>query len=81
MLVERIGQFVPCLRELLLQLEGLQREGVPFVLEGRQEGGNRGEGGRARLHDSGGLDKEEVFEVELFAGDRVLAVLLDVFLD
>lgn len=63
MLVECIGQLVPCLGELLLKLEGLQREGVPFVLEGRQEGGDRGEGGRARLHDAGGLDREEVFEV------------------
>lgn len=80
MLVERVCQLVPCLRELLLQLEGLQRQCVPFVLKRRQEGGDRGQGRWSRLDDAGGLDWEEVFEVKLVAGDWVLAILLDVFL-
>lgn len=81
MLVESISQLVACLRELLLELEGLQGKGVPFVLEGRQEGGDRGQGGWSGFHDAGGLDGKEVFEVELFAGDGVLAILLNVLLD
>lgn len=80
-LVEGIGQLVACLRQLLLELEGLEGQGVPLVLEGRQEGGDGGQGGRPRAHDAGGLDGQEVFEVELIAGDGVLAVLLDVLLD
>lgn len=39
-LVEGVRKLIACLRELLLQLEGLQGEGVPFILEGGQEGGD-----------------------------------------
>lgn len=33
------------------------------------------------MDDAGGLDGQEIFKVKLFAGNGVLAVLLDVLLD
>lgn len=81
MLIQSIGQLIARLRQLLLQFERLEGESVPFVLKGRQEGGNRSECGRAWTNDPGRLDGQEVFEVELIASDGILAILLNVLFD
>lgn len=70
-LVESVCELLTGLRQLFPQFESLKGQGIPFVLEGREEGGDRGQGGRPGSHDAGGLDGEEVFEVELVAGDGV----------
>ncbi len=80
-LVQRRAELLSCLRKLLLQLERLERYGVPLVLEGGQEGGDRGEGGRAWTDDARGLELDEVVGRQFFAVDWVRAVLGDVGLD
>lgn len=46
--VEGIAQLLPGIVVLLFQREGLQDEGVPFVLKGMEEGGDGGRGWRSR---------------------------------
>lgn len=81
MLVKGVGQLVTCLRQLLLEAERVESQGIPFVLEGGKEGGDRCQGRGSGLDDAGGFDGQEVLEVEFVTGDGVLAVLLDVLLD
>ena len=42
MLVQGGSEFFPRARELFLQVVGLEGEGIPFVLEGGEEGGDGG---------------------------------------
>ena len=46
--VEGIAQLLPGIVILLFQREGLQDEGVPFVLKGVEESGDGGRGWRSR---------------------------------
>lgn len=80
-LVERSCQLLSGLCQLLLQFIRLQGERVPLVLKGREKGGNGGQRGRSGVDDSGGLDGQKILEVELVAGDGILAVLFDILLD
>lgn len=52
MLVERGGELLARPRKLLLEVIRLEREGVPFILEGGEEGGDGCESGRARTDDA-----------------------------
>lgn len=53
MLVERGGELLADLGELLAEGMGLESKGVPFVLEGSKEGGDGSKGWRARADGVG----------------------------
>lgn len=53
MLVQCCRELLSSLRELLAQSVSFECESVPFVLEGREEGGDRGECGRSWANNPG----------------------------
>lgn len=81
MLVEGSAEFLTGLRKLLLQLVGLEGDGIPFVLESGEEGGDGGEGRRTWANGALCLELDKVVGGELFAVDGVGAMLGNVCLN
>jgi hypothetical protein len=98
--IERVGELLADGGVLLLELERLEHERVPLVLERVQERRHRRERRRARRGGlracewlqktrgrtrartrRTGFDRDEVALLELFAANRVGAVLADVLFD
>jgi hypothetical protein len=80
-LVQRGAELLSRLRQLLLERVCLEHNGVPLVLEGAEQRGDRREVGRARGDDLRRLELNQVLDGELFAGDGIGVVLGDVCLD
>jgi hypothetical protein len=80
-LVERRAELLSCLRQLLLERVCLEHNGVPLVLEGAEQRGDRREVRRTRGDDLRRLQLNQVLDGELFAGDGICVVLGDVCLD
>lgn len=81
MLVQSSAELLARLCELLLQLVRLEGDGIPFVLEGGEEGGDGGERRRAGTDDALRLELDKVIRGKLLAIDGVGAVLGDVRFD
>lgn len=81
MLVQSGSQFLPCPRQLLLEVICFQSKVIPFLLERREESRDRGERRRARAHDAGGSDGKKVVGGEGVASVGFGAVLIDVRLN
>lgn len=81
MLIEGSAELLAGLRKLLLQLIRFKGDGIPFVLESCEEGGNRSECRRARANDALGLELDKVVGGKLFAVDGISTVLGNIRLD
>jgi hypothetical protein len=80
-LVQGSRQLLSRLLQLLSDCESLERQRVPFVLEGGEEGGNGSERWWAWSHDSGGFEVDEVGDFEFFPIYRVFVILRNIRLD
>lgn len=78
MLVEGRAELLPSLRKLLLKLVCLEGNGVPFVLKGSEERGNRSKSRGTRADDALGFELDQVIYSELLAIDGVGAMLSNV---
>jgi hypothetical protein len=81
MLIQRGGEFLTRARQLLLEVVGLKRQGVPFVLECGEQRGDRGQRRGSRSHNARGLEGKEVLWGELVTSAGLGPVFFDVLLD
>jgi len=81
MLIERRAQLTPCLYQVLLESICFKSERIPLFLEYTEKRGNGGESRRARSNNVLGLDIDEIVGGQLFAVDRIFAVLGNVRLN
>src|SRR3569833_61644 len=80
-LVQGRSQLLPRARQLLLQIVRLEGQRVPLVLERRQEGGYGGQSRRSRSDYPAGLEREQVFDIQLVVGAGFFSVFIDVLFD
>lgn len=81
MLVKRRAEFAPCLCQVLLQSVCFEGQRIPFFLKNAEKRRDGRECGWSRADNALRLDVDEVVGGELFAVDRILAVLGNVCLD
>ena len=67
--------------KLLPNRESFEGQGIPLVLEGREEGRDGCECRRSGCNYSGGFEIDEIGDFQFFPIYRILMVLLDITLD
>lgn len=81
MLVKGRAEFAPCLCQVLLESVCFESQRIPFFLEDAEKRRDGCEGRWPRADNALRLDIDEIVGGELFAVDRILAILGNVCLN